>query len=180
MTTTERVMRKIFAALIALMALPGIAGAKPTEITGEHADRDVFAIREVVLNATRGWMEFDVARATSEFADDAYFLNAFGRERKGAPAIKEFIGGVLQSAGYRAGKKTPVELRSIRFLRSNLVIVHTYWETAGQLTQDGTAVGARRSHTFRIMEERRHRWRTNSFIVSDERSTVTVSPSSVR
>jgi uncharacterized protein (TIGR02246 family) len=169
-------MHKIFLALMVLMALPEVAAAEPTEIIGTRADRDVLAIREVVLNATRGWMEYDVARAVSEYTHDAYFFNAFGRERKGVPAIIEFIGGVLQSAGYRAGKKTPVEIRSIRFLRSDLAIVHTYWETTGQLNQDGTAVGPRRSHTFRIMEKRRDRWRTNSFIVSDERSPVTISP----
>lgn len=176
MTTAERVVRKFYPALMVLMALPDVATADPTEITGSHAERDVVAIREVVLNATTGWMEYDVARATGEYADNAYFFNAFGSERIGVPAITEFIGGVLGSAGYRAGRKTPVEIRSIRFLRPDLAIVHTYWETTGQLNQDGTAAGPIRSHTFRIMEKRRNLWRTNSFIVSDERLSATVSP----
>lgn len=163
-------MRMIIATVAALISLPELAAADPTQISGAHADTDVVAIREIVLSATQGWMEYDVERATSEYADDAYFFNAFGRERNGKEAIAEFIGGVLKSAGYRAGKKTPVEVRSIRFLRPDLAIVHTYWETVGQLNQDETAVGVRRSHIFRTMVKRNERWQTDSFIVSDERT----------
>jgi uncharacterized protein (TIGR02246 family) len=162
-------MRTIFGTLIAAIAAPALAA--PTEISGSHDKADVAAIEQVVLSATMGWKEYDVARATSEYADDAYFFNAFGRERNGRAAISEFIGQVLNSPGYRAGRKSPVEVRSIRFLRRDVAIVHTYWETVGQLSQDNTPVGLRRSHTFRTLVKRDGHWQTDSFVVSDERDS---------
>lgn len=161
-------MRIIFG-IVTTIAATTIASAEPTTISGEHHKADVAAIEQVVLSGTMGWMEYDVERATKEYSDDAYFFNAFGRERTGREAIKELIGGVLDSPGYRAGKKTPVEIRSIRFLRPDIAIVHTYWETMGQLNRDGTTLGPRRSHTFRTMVKRDSHWQTDSFIVSDER-----------
>jgi uncharacterized protein (TIGR02246 family) len=169
-------MRKIFSALMGLMALSEVAAAEPTEITGSHADLDVVAVKQVVLSATMGWKEYDVARATSEYADDAYFFNAFGRERNGKAAISAFIAQVLKSPEYRAGKKTPVEVRSIRFLRPDVAIVHTYWETVGQLNQDNTSIGPRRSHTFRTLVKQDGRWQTDSLVVSDERNGGALPP----
>lgn len=166
-------MRTSFGIITAITAF-ALGSAEPTKISGAHHDVDIPAIEQVVLSGTMGWQEYDPVRATNEFADDAYFFNAFGRERAGKAAISEFIGRVLESPGYRAGKKTPVEIRSIRFLRPDIAIVHTYWETLGQVNGDGTAVGPRRSHTFRTMVKRHGRWQTDSFIVSDERERVAV------
>lgn len=164
-------MRTIFGMIVTAITAPAIAAAEPTRISGAHANSDVSAIEQVVLDGTMGWKEYDLARATNEYADEAYFFNAFGRERNGKAAIRELIGGVLESRGYRAGKKTPVEIRSIRFLRPDIAIVHTYWETLGQLNQDSATVGPRRSHTFRTMVKRHGRWQTDTFIVSDERDS---------
>lgn len=163
-------MRTVYGTIISFIAAPALAAATPTEISGSHDNADVAAIEQVVLSATMGWKEYDVVQATNEYADDAYFFNAFGRERNGKSAISELIGQVLDSPGYRAGKKTPVEIRSIRFVRPDVAIVHTYWETIGQLGQDNVPVGPRRSHTFRTLVKRDGHWQTDSFVVSDERS----------
>jgi uncharacterized protein (TIGR02246 family) len=165
----SKAMRTIFGLIVTTIAASALAAAGSTRISGSHANADVAAIEQIVLSGTMGWKEYDVERATSEYAEDAYFFNAFGRERHGKAAIRELIAGVLESPGYRAGKKTPVEIRSIRFLRPDIAVVHTYWETLGQLNQDGMAVGPRRSHTFRTMVKRHGRWQTDSFVVSDER-----------
>ena len=113
-------------------------------------------------------------RATAEYAEDAYFFNAFGRERRGKAAIQELIGRVLASPGFRAGQKGPLQVTAIEFLTATLAMVHTIEETLGQKQLSGADLGPRRTHIFRLVRKGDQGWQTRAFIVSDERSGGTL------
>lgn len=169
-------MRTILAAALALLFLSAHAYAAETQVSGRHAAREVAAIRQTIEHAAQGWVEGDAARAASEYADDAYFLNAFGRERSGRAAIRQFLEQLFASPGFRAGRGGPLNIVSIRFVHPRVALVHVFGETRGQLQADGSQLGARRTHVFRLMRRRGGVWRTDSYIVSDERSGGSLAP----
>src|SRR5919106_5237857 len=148
--------------LSAALALADIA-APPSNTEPASVDQqssDVQQIKQIISEATRGWDEFDLAAATAEYADDASWFNAFGRERHGRAAIQELVGRVLASPGFRAGKKGQLEFGGLQFLRPDLVMVHTTQETLGQKQLGGADLGPRRTHIFRLMQKTGPRWQT--------------------
>ena len=166
---------RVLVLALAFGCVASAASAQPiAAIHGSAAD--VGAIKRLVSDATDGWDAFDVERATAEYTEDAYFLNAFGRERRGRAAIKELIGRVLASPGFRAGRKGPLQITSIEFLTPTLAMVHTTQETLGQKQLSGSDLGPRRSHIFRLVWKGDGGWQTRAFIVSDERSGGTLPP----
>jgi len=168
-------MHRWFVALLFASMPPGLmAQPSPTDAPGRAAAVD--AIKRVVSDATAGWDGFDASRACAEYSDDAYFFNAFGRQRRGKAAITELITRVLASPGFRAGTKGPLQFVDIDFVAPELVMVHTVQETLGQKQMSGSELGPRRSHIFRLMRKAPAGWQTQSFIVSDERSGGTLPP----
>jgi uncharacterized protein (TIGR02246 family) len=168
-------MHRLLLALLVASMTPGVmAQGSPANARERAADVDV--IKRVVSDATAGWDAFDAARACAEYADDAYFFNAFGRERRGKAAITELITRVLASPGFRAGNKGPLQFVGIDFVTPDLVIVHTVEDTLGQQQMSGAELGPRRTHIFRLMRRVPSGWQTHSFIVSDERSGGTLAP----
>jgi uncharacterized protein (TIGR02246 family) len=168
-------MRTWFVALLFASMPSGLmAQSGPADAPGRAAAVD--AIKRIVSDATAGWDAFDASRACAEYRDDAYFFNAFGRERRGKAAITELITRVLASPGFRAGTKGPLQFVDIEFVTPELAMVHTVQETLGQQQMSGSELGPRRSHIFRLMRKTPTAWQTQSFIVSDERSGGTLPP----
>jgi uncharacterized protein (TIGR02246 family) len=161
------VLRKVWWAV--LFAIASLAAHADDTLTGPDRAADVAAITAIVVSAYDGWATFDPVRATAEYAPDAYFFNAFGRERRGRAAIAELIGQVLRTPGYRAGRKGPLKIISVEFPAPTIALVHTLQETLGQQRADGSELGPRRSHIFRMMAKTDAGWQTQAFIVSDER-----------
>jgi len=65
------------------------------KVVGPHAKEDEAAIQKLVVDASEGRITFDVEKVMSEYADDAYFINAFGIQKNGKPEIKAFATRVL-------------------------------------------------------------------------------------
>jgi uncharacterized protein (TIGR02246 family) len=162
-------------AVLGWVMVPLLLQAQNAEpkIEGDHTPEDVAAIQKVVTDAVdNGWGKFDVAHTMAEYTPGAYWINAFGIEKEGKEEIEKFVTRIFTAPGMRNRKQLPLVFKSIRFIRSDVALVHTRQDTTGQLKADGTPEGDRISHVFRIMLKQDGKWLTDSFQVMDEKPGV--------
>jgi len=169
-TRSSKLLIAIALGLVGQPASAAVLDALPEQQPDEQQ------IEQLVSDATHGWDTFNVVAATAEYADDASWFNAFGRQRHGKAAIRELVGRILASPGYRSGKKSELKIDRIEFLRPDLALVHTTQDTLGQRQLDGTEAGPRRTHIFRIVQKSGQRWLTRVWIASDQRDGGTIAP----
>ena len=149
---------------------PVSAPAAPAVTGAAHAPADEAAVLAVVNAADAGWATRNVAQALTEYADDAYWINAFGIEWHGRADIQKFLTRLFANPGFNAAKITkPRTVLSVRFISPDVAVVHDYAESTGQLTNSGQLMSERKTHIFRVVVKRQGRWLTDSFQVMDER-----------
>ena len=111
-------MKRSMAALGLLLALSSFAVSQDTT---NHA-KDEAAIRAILANLNDAWTKGDARLWGSQFAEDADFTAWMGAYVKGREVITSEHGRIFQTI-YK-GTKLRLNVRSIRFLRGDVAVVH--------------------------------------------------------
>ena len=134
---------------------------------GGHG-QDEAAIRRVLANWDRGWDTFDARLAAMDYADDADWVNAFGRKKKGRAELQTFLTGLFARPDMKAARFTTTAV-SIRFVRPDVAVASTDFQGVGQKTLSGEEMGTRVGHQIRVLANERGRWVIVSHQIMDER-----------
>ena len=109
----------------------------------------------------------DAGPIADDYTGDAEWINAFGRVRRGGPAIAAHL-----QEGFRRGLWAAAAWTSsppeIRFVRPDVAVQHDLRVTRGQRTPTGGAYPERRTHHQRVLSKDGGRWRVVAHLTSDE------------
>ena len=112
-------MKRSVAALGLLLMLCGLAASN----NGDDRSKDEAAIRAIIASLNDAWTKGDAKLWGEQFAEDADFTVWTGTYVKGREAItrghEEIFGTIYK------GTKLRLSVRSIRFLRDDVAVVHT-------------------------------------------------------
>ena len=111
-------MKRIIAASVLLVAVSGYAVAQNTA----NRSKDEAAIRAVIATLAEAWTKADARLWGDQFADDADFTAWTGGYVKGREAIVQGHEQVFHV--FYPGTKQRLNVRSIRFLRNDVAVVH--------------------------------------------------------
>jgi uncharacterized protein (TIGR02246 family) len=159
----------LLVAVLAVAAAPLTTGR--TSAHGAQSDgraEDEAAIGRVLANWDRGWDAFDARLAAMDYADDADWLNAFGRKKKGRAELEAFLAELFVRPDMKAARFATTSV-SIRFVRPDVAVVRTDFEGVGQKTLRGEEMGKRVGHQIRILSKDGGRWVIVSHQIMDER-----------
>lgn len=157
---------KLYAAIV-VMAL-SIFIAEP--VLAADTKTDEAAIREIIARWDNGWVNFDAAIASQDYADDADWTNAFGLSRKGRPEILQFLERLYKSPQITPRRSTPSQ-SVIRFPRPDIAVAASYRETVGQKTASGGEYPTRKTRDLRVLVRDNGRWVIVSHLIADEKET---------
>jgi uncharacterized protein (TIGR02246 family) len=110
-------MKRSIAALSILLTLYSFA---VSQNTNDHS-KDEAAIRAIIANLNDAWTKGDAKLWGRQFAEDADFTAWMGAYVKGREVITSEHGRIFQTI-YK-GTKLRLNVRSIRFLRGDVVVV---------------------------------------------------------
>jgi uncharacterized protein (TIGR02246 family) len=98
-------------------------------VTDPATADDVSAINAIAHRWRRAFTEGDAGLFVDDYADDAMYVNAFGRACRGGPAIAAFLQEVFDRGDFAAATVTasPPE---IRFVRPDVAVAHDFGVTA--------------------------------------------------
>jgi uncharacterized protein (TIGR02246 family) len=107
-----------------------------SSLTDPATADDVSAINAIAHRWRRAFMEGDAGLFADDYADDAAYINAFGRTCRRGPAIVAFLQEVFDRGDFAAATVTasPPE---IRFVRPDVAVAHDFGVTRGQRTPGG-------------------------------------------
>ena len=111
-------MKRTIAALGMLLILCGFAMAQSTD----KRSKDEAAIRAVIANLSDAWTRADAKLWGEQFAEDADFTVWTGTYVKGRQAITRGHEELFKTI--YPGTKQRLDVRSIRFLRNDVAVVH--------------------------------------------------------
>jgi uncharacterized protein (TIGR02246 family) len=131
-------------------------------------DDDRRAIEKAVENWFSAWAQKDVRLAVQDYAEDADWINAFGRTCKGRPDLEMTIGEIFSSPYVMAGRDRIVGLE-IRFVGPDVALATTRIERTGQLTPSGEPLGTRHTTHLRVFSRTPAGWKIASHLISDAR-----------
>lgn len=111
------------------------------------------AILELIETLIGGWNRHDMKIFALPFAEDADFVNVAGQWLRGRAEICDRHAERFRSSRLRADRI------SIRFVRTDVAVVHFQWELAGELGADGQGLPPRHGITTLVASEQKGRWR---------------------
>lgn len=154
-------MRWCIAILILMTGTPSALAAQTP------ADRD--AVMAVIERWNDGWISKDPELASRDYSENAFWMNAFGIERRGREEISKMLGEVF---GLRvmADATSDVLGHDVRFLTENVATVVTRVDRSGQTTPSGEPLGTRRVSHLRVLQKRDGGWVIVSHLISDARA----------
>jgi uncharacterized protein (TIGR02246 family) len=128
---------------------------------------DIRAINAIVHRWRRAFAEGDASLFVDDYADDATYVNAYGRAYRGGPAIAAFLQEVFDRGTFAVANVTasPPE---ICFVRPDVAVAHDFGITHGQRTPAGTEHPERRTHHQRVLAKDSGQWRVVAHLISDE------------
>ncbi len=141
-------MKRITAALLAISLLSGAALAQTTTAT-----RDQAAVEQAIENWNQAWQTKDAKLAAQDYSTDADWTNAFGMKKKGRAEIEQILAEVF-SLPLMEGRSRTAE-QSVRFIKSDVALVVTRVERAGQRTPSGAELGIRQTSHLRVLMKNR-------------------------
>jgi len=97
-----------------------LRGAPNNGLQRRGDDFDIAGVRAVVAQRTAGRLKRDAVLSAAPFADDAAWMNAFGRRVSGRAAIEQFFNKLYADAGYQAGTNVEESEPEITFLRPDV------------------------------------------------------------
>jgi uncharacterized protein (TIGR02246 family) len=148
--------------LVLLLAVTG-------KVFGQSRAVDSVAILKVIERSSEAMRAHDARTERTIYAADALWINAFGRRRVGPDSIGAFLGRLYADSGYAASRIAREEAPEVRFIRSDVAIVHEYHEREGQQLVDGTIIPIRRVHTTFVLSKENGRWLVRYQFIGDER-----------
>lgn len=91
--------------------------------------------------------------AAQDYSTDADWTNAFGMKKKGRAEIEQILAEVF-SLPLMEGRSRTAE-QSVRFIKSDVALVVTRVERAGQRTPSGAELGIRQTSHLRVLMKNR-------------------------
>jgi uncharacterized protein (TIGR02246 family) len=143
-----------------------------TSGTGDPAD--IAAIKQIVENWDRTFMEGNADLSAPDFADDTLWINAFGIVKHGRQELHAFLGSLFARparGGFEAAHITGAE-PWVRFVRPDVAVVHTRLWISGQRSASGQEYPERRNHTLRVMTKEQGRWTVAAHLTMDEKDRL--------
>lgn len=127
--------------------------------TGSKApDKDEDAIRQIVKDVENGWNTHSGKAFAASFAADADYVVVNGMYVKGREAIERGHQQIFDTVFKDSGQKSNV--KSIRFLRSDVAVVHIEWELT--VRSEGKEDKARALNTM-FMSKENGKWSIAAF-----------------
>lgn len=112
-------------ATIALLTLALTAIGASAQAGNKHSKADDTAIRQIVQQVQDGWNAHDGKAFAAPFAEDADYVIVNGQHIKGRMAIETGHTGIFTTI-YKDSRNVAT-IKSIRFLRSDVGLVHVEW-----------------------------------------------------
>jgi uncharacterized protein (TIGR02246 family) len=129
------------------------------------APEDDAAIREIIGRWDSLWRGADTATALQDYAEDADWMEAFGVYRRGRTEIVRFF-----APNGPMHRDTSPSRISIRYVRPDVAVVWSYYETAGQHSVSGqNTYPVRKTHSLRVLTKEKGRWAIISQLIMDEK-----------
>src|SRR5918911_1711837 len=126
-----------FILAVAFLATFGATTLNAQKMT--QTSKDETAIRKLIRQIQDGWNAHDPKAAAAPFAVDADFVVVTGLHLKGRDEIEKGFAFRLAQPDYKASKNT-IAVKSIRFLRPDVAIVHITFDIAysegGEIKKD--------------------------------------------
>lgn len=123
--------------------------------------KDEAAIRKVILDGIESFNRHDAKAGTVFFAEDADFVNVYGRWSRGPADIERSRTERFQTA-LREAKIKLVDLR-IRFIKPDVAIAHETHELSGMVGPDRERVPSQRELSIRVLVKKRGKWLVTAF-----------------
>ena len=110
-----------------------------------------------------------VGNLADVFAADVDWTNAWGRRLHGLDELSRFWEQTRHNQDYLAGEVTPEsEKTDVRFVRPDVVVVHSYRERVGQIEQ-GKVIPTRKVHQQIVVSKKDGKWLIQSELIMDEK-----------
>jgi len=131
---------------------------------------DEAGVRAAVSKRLDAERRRDAHLAAELFADDAIWINAFGRRIVGRKAIETWLEKLYADPGYRQRQEIDApEIAEVVFLRPDVSVVRAFRKNRGQRQADGTTITERRTHNTMTLTREPDGWKVRYEIVTDER-----------
>jgi uncharacterized protein (TIGR02246 family) len=154
------------AVLFMAFALGADAQAPPAAAS---SGLDEAGVRAAVSKRIDGERRLDAHLGAEPFADDAIWVNAFGRRIVGRPAIATWLAALYADSGYRQRQEIVApEIAEVVFLRPDVAVVRIFRQNRGQQLSNGTTI-ERRTHNTMTLTREPDGWKVRYEIVTDER-----------
>jgi len=123
----------------------------------------------VVLEVDHGYRTANASGIAAHYAPEAVWTNAVGIELRGPDAIRKFLARLLASPTITGSVDSPLQIRSVQFLRPDVAVVVSYLETTGQ-KQEGTnkPLPVRKTREMQVLNVHEGRWLIESDLIADE------------
>ncbi|HET8670640.1 MAG TPA: SgcJ/EcaC family oxidoreductase [Candidatus Saccharimonadales bacterium] len=143
--------------LLSLIAMLALCPAVCLAQTQGNPDDEV-AIKRVIAKSRESVEKADADLRAALYTENAVFYNAFGVEREGREAIREFWKAIFASGTF--SKSTfKFTKEKIRFLTPDVAVVDIFEEVAGQRAPStGKEVPTRNVHMTFIMMKKDKEW----------------------
>lgn len=156
------------AAAVVFMAFAPGAGAQAPPPTGSPG-LDEAGVRAAVLKRIDDERRLEAHLVSELFADDAIWVNAFGRRIVGRPAIATWFEALYADPGYRQRQESVAPaIAEVVFLRPDVAVVRIFRMNRGQRLPNGTTI-ERRTHNTMTLTREPNGWKVRYEIVTDER-----------
>jgi uncharacterized protein (TIGR02246 family) len=169
--STVSIFAMLFTGML-LLPLPPIAVAQ-TVTAPRPVSFDEAGVRAAVAKRIDGRNTLNAQLSAEPFAEDAVWINAFGRRLVGRANIEKFFTGLYTDRGYveRTVPEQPT-IAEIVFLRPDVAVARVYSRSLGQRLADGSVIAERRSHNTMTLTREASGWKVRYEIVTDERESV--------
>lgn len=152
------------------LALAATAHAQPSS---NSPALDEAGVRAAVTKRIEGRLQLNAALSAEPFADDAVWINAFGRRLVGRRTIESFLEQLYSDPGYRSRDEVQrPEIAEIVFVRPDVAVARVFAVNRGQRLPNGTVIAERRSHNTMTLTRESDGWKVRYEIVTDERSAT--------
>src|SRR5271165_6389679 len=127
----------------------------------QAAPEDEAAIRAIIVEMTEAFNKHDAVASSCMYTADADFTNVAGMQAKGVVGIEKFLASGFQSRLKSATQKTMNV--TVRFIRSDVAIVHVTNQISGFLDPDGSVQPPHDELSIRIFQKDNVIWRVSAF-----------------
>lgn len=144
--------------VFAVMAL-GVGAGSSAAVLGSPQDEE--AIRRIVAEMTEAFNGHDAKAATTMYTPDADFVSVRGETGLGVAEAEKRLTAIFATRAREATLKT-LDVR-VRFIRSDVALVHVTNELSGLVTASGQKLPPHQELSLRVFVKDDGVWRVASF-----------------